>query len=559
MVQHARPHLQVHSRGNDHSAVAGAAYRLGLRLYDIRAKKWHDFRRRKLGEEIVRALTIAPEGAPDWSTDPEELWNRAEAAEKRKDAQVARDYRIPLPLGLSDQVAGDMAEAMARFIADELRTAVSIGLHRDAEIDALGNVKPNHQQGFHAHLYFPTRRLQEIAQEDGTSSWGFGEKLMILSSKQTGGAFVERLNEQWALLANRFTAANDLPADYDHRSYVRQEVPIEPQPTLGAAVTAMERRGFFTRRGDALRGDIVVPSLAYESAHAVVLDVHRKQAVEDAIRERTDPVARAARLAAEASSKQSAQSQSDVLSAAPLVQAPLAKPPLNSPAGSLVARFHAAAPAPNTLEERQIFIRVLKIVAAVERVLAALIDLANRFRHNTEGRDRRMAAKLATDYELDTCRAQRIVAKEKLERWEANHRWQVVTARAFGAGEGARSKPWQSLIGEFEASQRRAQVLKTSVRSHQVHLDGFAVKEAELKEEQASATERLRVALGSFVAMSPEAVEPLLAVSQNVEREWIRTALPDTGIAVLVNHEGPEPGEVVATLRPFPRRLIRSQ
>jgi len=53
MVQHARPHLQVHSRGNDHSAVAGAAYRLGLRLYDVRAKKWHDFRRRKLGEEIV--------------------------------------------------------------------------------------------------------------------------------------------------------------------------------------------------------------------------------------------------------------------------------------------------------------------------------------------------------------------------------------------------------------------------------------------------------------------------------------------------------------------------
>lgn len=66
---HARPHLEVHSRSNGHSAVAGAAYRLGLRLYDERAKVWHDYRKRGLGEEIVRALTIAPPDAPAWATD----------------------------------------------------------------------------------------------------------------------------------------------------------------------------------------------------------------------------------------------------------------------------------------------------------------------------------------------------------------------------------------------------------------------------------------------------------------------------------------------------------
>jgi len=528
MVQHARPHLQVHSRGNDHSAVSGAAYRLGLRLYDVRAKKWHDFRRRKLGEEIVRALTIAPEGAPDWALDPGELWNRAEAAEKRKDAQVARDYRIPIPLGLTDQVAGDMAETMARFIADELHTAVSIGLHRDAEIDALGNLKPNRQQGFHAHLYFPTRKLQEIAQEDGTSAWGLGEKLMVLSSKQTGGAFVERLNEHWALLANRFTAANDLPADYDHRSYVRQEVPIEPQPTLGAAVTAMERRGFFTRRGDALRGDILVPSLAYEAAHAVVLDVQRKQAVEDAIRERTDPAARAARLAAEATSAPSTAMQTEAPAVAPLVQAPLPKPPMTAPPGSLVARFHAAAPAPNTLEERQIFVRVLKIVALVERVLAALSDLANRFRQSTEGRDRRMAAKLDTDYQLDGCRVHRASAKEKLEQWEANHRWKVATSRAFGRSNGIKPKAWQSLIEAFEASQRRVQVLKTSLLSHQLHLDAFAKNEVELNAQQAGATDQLGAALATLAELNQAAVDPLMSVAQGDEFQWLKEVIPET-------------------------------
>lgn len=116
---HARPHLEVHSRSKGHSSVAGCAYRLGLRLYDERAGVWHDYRKRELGEEIVRALTIAPPNAPAWATDPSILWNKVEQAEKRKDAQVARDYRIPIPHGLSDQDAGDLAETMARFICDE--------------------------------------------------------------------------------------------------------------------------------------------------------------------------------------------------------------------------------------------------------------------------------------------------------------------------------------------------------------------------------------------------------------------------------------------------------
>lgn len=56
MSQHARPHHRTHTRSAGHSAVAGAAYRLGLRLYDERAKRWHDYRKRELGEEIVQEV-----------------------------------------------------------------------------------------------------------------------------------------------------------------------------------------------------------------------------------------------------------------------------------------------------------------------------------------------------------------------------------------------------------------------------------------------------------------------------------------------------------------------
>lgn len=228
-MRHARPHLEVHSRSKGHSAVAGVAYRLGLRLFDKRAQVWHDYTRRAAGEEVVLALTVAPDGAPAWASDPSQLWNAVEAAELRKDSQVARDYRIPVPLGLDDQRAGALAEKLARFIMSKLDTPVSVGLHRDADVDALGNVKPPERQGYHAHLYFPCRPLLAQPETDGDGAGGagsaFGPKHPLLASKKLGVAMVEMLNRTWAELANEAAGAAGLVADYDHRSYVRMGVP----------------------------------------------------------------------------------------------------------------------------------------------------------------------------------------------------------------------------------------------------------------------------------------------------------------------------------------------
>ena len=284
LSQHARPHLQTHTRSSGHSAVAGAAYRLGLRLYDERTQTWHDYRKRELGEEIVRALTVAPPGAPEWATDPAELWNRAEAAEKRKDAQVARDYRIPVPFGLSDAQAGDLAEHLARFIAQQLTTAVSVGLHRDADVDALGVAKSPDKVGYHAHLYFPTRQLICSGTEDDPAASGFGAKLSALSNKNTSAGIVECFNAKWAELSNQATADVGLPADCDHRSYLRQGLPLVPQITLGAPAVALERKGFFTRKGDAVR-EIVVMSEVYKAAHVTALAAQQAQVVADVARE----------------------------------------------------------------------------------------------------------------------------------------------------------------------------------------------------------------------------------------------------------------------------------
>lgn len=517
MSRHARPHLEVHSRGQGHSAVAGVAYRLGLRLYDRRAGVWHDYRKRAIGEEIVRALTIAPDGAPAWATDTGELWNRAEEVERRKDAQVARDYRIPVPLGLTDAQAGDLGEEMARFICHELHTPVSMGLHRDADVDALGNAKPSDKIGFHAHLYFPTRKLEEMEGDGRAGEWGLSGKLVLISNKNTGSAFIERLNQKWAELSNQYTAANQLVADYDHRSYKRMELDITPQPTLGAAVVAMERRGFFTRRGDALRGDIMVPAKVFEAAHAIVLEEQHRRAVADVTREAANETKPSPEVAEAAEVV-----PPPVL--APVV--PVLLPPLpNGEPGSLVARFRTAAPAPETPKAHQLLAQVIKLVQVIARILGALADLADRFRVHEDDRGRRMAAKLDTDYQLDQARTMRAATKQRLVDWEDTHPLLMFLAKKAGGEEG-KPAAWRTLHLAVENQERRVQEIKGSLRSHRRYLDDFDQETKVLKERQAEQKKRLGQALGSVQTLNPSLVDTLMSVAQDDERTWLDAAKP---------------------------------
>ena len=274
-MTHARPHLQTHARGKGHSAVAGVAYRLGLRLQDKRTGEWHDYRRRALGEEIVAAFTLAPAGAPAWATDPAVVWDAVEAAELRKDSQVAHDFRIPIPFGLTDADAEAMARAMAQHIVSDWHTVVSVGLHRDSPVDAMGLPKPPGKQGFHAHVYFPTRALAFDADaardpdedgQGGSDGWAFGEKLKAFSKRKAASVVIDQLNQQWAALANHHTLMVGGVPDFTHLSYKRLGLDRVPQLRLGPSATAMERKGMVTEKGEALRAQLARGSATHASA-----------------------------------------------------------------------------------------------------------------------------------------------------------------------------------------------------------------------------------------------------------------------------------------------------
>lgn len=247
---YARPHIETHSRSRGQSAVAGAAYRLGVAMVDERTGQHHDFTR-KGGVEW--SAQICADDAPEWQRDPAQFWNRAEAAEKHPRAQVARDYRIPVPLGFDQVHAQALAERVARSIGGELGAPVSVALHRDSDKDRFGVEKDERARGYHAHIYLPARGVDAEGMAKGKTGL-----FRDLSNCNQSGAIIDRWAETWAREASALAQEQGLGTTYDHRSYERQGLAITPEPKMGVAAVEMERRGVETARGS----DVLIAKVA---------------------------------------------------------------------------------------------------------------------------------------------------------------------------------------------------------------------------------------------------------------------------------------------------------
>jgi hypothetical protein len=94
MADFFRIQLGVVSRAEGHCAAKRSAYQ-SCGVVVAHDGQRFDFSRKSA--EHVSTIVLAPPDAPDWTRDPETLWQRAAAAEKRVDAQEARivDFSMP--------------------------------------------------------------------------------------------------------------------------------------------------------------------------------------------------------------------------------------------------------------------------------------------------------------------------------------------------------------------------------------------------------------------------------------------------------------------------------
>jgi hypothetical protein len=213
---------QVIGRSAGRTATGAAAYRAGERIHDERTGQTFDYTRRR-GD--IETEIQEPAGAPEWVQDRAQLWNQVEKAERRGDAQVAREIVVAIPVELDreQQRAVVREYVQEQFVARGM--VADVAIHRNP-----GNP--------HAHIMLTMREMRP----DGLSAkknrdWNKPELLA-------------KWREQWAVAANRALERVGREERIDHRSLAEQGLERLPQVHLGPHSAALERRGIQTDKGD---------------------------------------------------------------------------------------------------------------------------------------------------------------------------------------------------------------------------------------------------------------------------------------------------------------------
>lgn len=252
------PDIQVVKRSEGRSSVAIAAYRAAALLYDERTGERFDYTRKS---GVIHTEIIAPQGVPEWVYDRQQLWANVELANRRKDAQVAREFMLPLPheLGARARLA-----LVRQFVKDVL---VSQGMIADIAIHL--PERRGDQRNHHAHITCTMRHIGPDGFGMQAREWNddFAALKKLYALKKTGQAEeAEKLEAalketrpifdwraQWAAYINNALAAAGHEVRVDHRSWLEQGIDREAEPHMGVEATNMERRGEETDLGNERR------------------------------------------------------------------------------------------------------------------------------------------------------------------------------------------------------------------------------------------------------------------------------------------------------------------
>lgn len=205
------------------TCCGSAAYRAGENIIGADGVR-HNYTRKN---GIMHAEILLPEGAPEWMKDRQQLWQAADKAEKRKDAQLFREFEVGVPNEFSDELAVALVRNFIKQNFIDEGMAADFALHNP-------KYKDGHQNK-HVHIMLPMR---EITPE------GFGKKNRAWNDKQ----LVEKWRESWANYCNYALERLESNEVVEYQSFAERGVNRIPQEHMGVAAVAMERRGIETER-----------------------------------------------------------------------------------------------------------------------------------------------------------------------------------------------------------------------------------------------------------------------------------------------------------------------
>jgi ATP-dependent exoDNAse (exonuclease V) alpha subunit len=235
------------------SMLHKAAYRSGDKLRDERAQDTFNYRPR--AQEVLHTEIIAPKNGPTWlQAEPpkskedmhrqrpmrERLWNSIEIIEKRKDSRLAREFVLALPreLTLEQQIALVRGWCETEFISKGF--VVDFAVHKSK----LG-LNP------HAHVLCTTRPVEgEWFGKKPSTAGHFNQRGVV---GVNGKLELHAWRDSWANHENAALEKAGRPERVDHRSLKARGIDRIPEPKMGPAATAMERRGLDPERSKLVR------------------------------------------------------------------------------------------------------------------------------------------------------------------------------------------------------------------------------------------------------------------------------------------------------------------
>ncbi len=247
-------------RSSGQQATGAAAYRAGESIRDERTGDVHNHSRRKdvRHSEIVLPSRLDASKAT-WAQDRVRLWNAAEAAEKRRDSRVAREYQVALPPELTPDQRLALARSFSRELADRYGVAVDLAIH---------DPKPGREsQNFHAHMLTTTREVTPtgLGAKTGLDMRSVARAQRGLSSHSEEYSV---LRERWATLTNQALREANVEARVDHRSLAAQGIDRKPLLHVPLEFYQLERNGMPKEAAERLREDYRARLSAYRERSA---------------------------------------------------------------------------------------------------------------------------------------------------------------------------------------------------------------------------------------------------------------------------------------------------
>ena len=165
---------------------------------------------------LAHSVILAPDDTPNWVYDRQELWNRAERVETKKNAETARKITIALPKELALEQNIELIEQFA------MESLVSHGMIADI------NIHYDNEDNPHVHIQMTTRKL--IKQLDN-GEVEFGAKECDWGRRQ----FLYYYRESVANCINQYLEKYGHLSHVSHLSHKDRGIDLIPGVHEGAA------------------------------------------------------------------------------------------------------------------------------------------------------------------------------------------------------------------------------------------------------------------------------------------------------------------------------------